>query len=143
MCTTRLQPCQCQLPWWHCQLSQCVCPCPGAAGCPGDTASSLSVSVPAQVLQGAQLIAVASAEPTAGGVDGSPLQGSDIQVQYVQLTPVTEHAASSQVWSTPSSFSAPPCALHPPLCVLWCWGWVCLGGSWAVPGWICVPGSIT
>uniref|UniRef100_A0A8C3UHW4 Protein BANP n=1 Tax=Catharus ustulatus TaxID=91951 RepID=A0A8C3UHW4_CATUS len=81
---------------------------------------ALSVSVcPSQVLQGAQLIAVASAEPTAGGVDGSPLQGSDIQVQYVQLTPVTEHAASSQVWSTPSSFSAPSCSLHPPvLCTL-------------------------
>ncbi|XP_072790318.1 protein BANP isoform X2 [Taeniopygia guttata] len=49
-----------------------------------------------QVLQGAQLIAVASAEPAAGGVDGSPLQGSDIQVQYVQLTPVPDHAATSQ-----------------------------------------------
>ncbi|NWW22440.1 BANP protein, partial [Falcunculus frontatus] len=46
-----------------------------------------------QVLQGAQLIAVASAEPASGGVDGSPLQGSDIQVQYVQLTPVTDHSA--------------------------------------------------
>uniref|UniRef100_A0A8D2QNI0 Protein BANP n=1 Tax=Zosterops lateralis melanops TaxID=1220523 RepID=A0A8D2QNI0_ZOSLA len=54
---------------------------------------------PPQVLQGAQLIAVASAEPAAGGVDGSPLQGSDIQVQYVQLTPVTDHAAAGQVWS--------------------------------------------
>ncbi|XP_056356684.1 protein BANP [Oenanthe melanoleuca] len=49
-----------------------------------------------QVLQGAQLIAVASAEPSAGAVDGSPLQGSDIQVQYVQLTPVPDHAASGQ-----------------------------------------------
>ncbi|XP_010144108.1 PREDICTED: protein BANP isoform X4 [Buceros rhinoceros silvestris] len=49
-----------------------------------------------QVLQGAQLIAVASAEPTSGGVDGSPLQGSDIQVQYVQLTPVTDHSAANQ-----------------------------------------------
>uniref|UniRef100_A0A8C3C794 Protein BANP n=1 Tax=Cairina moschata TaxID=8855 RepID=A0A8C3C794_CAIMO len=49
-----------------------------------------------QVLQGAQLIAVASAEPASGGVDGSPLQGSDIQVQYVQLTPVTDHSATSQ-----------------------------------------------
>ncbi|NWU29738.1 BANP protein, partial [Dyaphorophyia castanea] len=49
-----------------------------------------------QVLQGAQLIAVASAEPAAGGVDGSPLQGSDIQVQYVQLTPVTDHSATNQ-----------------------------------------------
>lgn len=50
-----------------------------------------------QVLQGAQLIAVASAEPASGGVDGSPLQGSDIQVQYVQLTPVTDHSATNQV----------------------------------------------
>ncbi|NXG00884.1 BANP protein, partial [Sakesphorus luctuosus] len=49
-----------------------------------------------QVLQGAQLIAVASAEPAPGAVDGSPLQGSDIQVQYVQLTPVPDHAATSQ-----------------------------------------------
>ncbi|NWX59292.1 BANP protein, partial [Promerops cafer] len=56
---------------------------------------AVSAALP-QVLQGAQLIAVASAEPAAGGVDGSPLQGSDIQVQYVQLTPVTDHAASSQ-----------------------------------------------
>ncbi|XP_030366845.1 protein BANP-like isoform X11 [Strigops habroptila] len=49
-----------------------------------------------QVLQGAQLIAVASAEPASGGVDGSPLQGSDIQVQYVQLTPVTDHSVTNQ-----------------------------------------------
>ncbi|XP_062817710.1 protein BANP isoform X2 [Anolis carolinensis] len=49
-----------------------------------------------QVLQGAQLIAVASSDPAAGGVDGSPLQGSDIQVQYVQLAPVTDHSAASQ-----------------------------------------------
>ncbi|XP_065423389.1 protein BANP isoform X4 [Chrysemys picta bellii] len=49
-----------------------------------------------QVLQGAQLIAVASADPASGGVDGSPLQGSDIQVQYVQLAPVTDHAATNQ-----------------------------------------------
>ncbi|XP_020643966.1 protein BANP isoform X2 [Pogona vitticeps] len=48
------------------------------------------------VLQGAQLIAVASSDPAAGGVDGSPLQGSDIQVQYVQLAPVTDHAAANQ-----------------------------------------------
>ncbi|XP_044283922.1 protein BANP isoform X2 [Varanus komodoensis] len=48
-----------------------------------------------QVLQGAQLIAVASSDPAAGGVDGSPLQGSDIQVQYVQLAPVTDHAATN------------------------------------------------
>ncbi|KAM9756904.1 protein BANP isoform 3-T3 [Dama dama] len=50
-----------------------------------------------QVLQGAQLIAVASSDPAATGVDGSPLQGSDIQVQYVQLAPVTDHTAAAQV----------------------------------------------
>ncbi|KAJ7311839.1 hypothetical protein JRQ81_006151 [Phrynocephalus forsythii] len=49
-----------------------------------------------QVLQGAQLIAVASSDPATGGVDGSPLQGSDIQVQYVQLAPVTDHSAANQ-----------------------------------------------
>ncbi|XP_073911593.1 protein BANP isoform X5 [Castor canadensis] len=49
-----------------------------------------------QVLQGAQLIAVASSDPTAAGVDGSPLQGSDIQVQYVQLAPVSDHTAAAQ-----------------------------------------------
>ncbi|XP_047568406.1 protein BANP isoform X6 [Lutra lutra] len=53
-----------------------------------------------QVLQGAQLIAVASSDPTAAGVDGSPLQGSDIQVQYVQLAPVTEHSAAAQTAET-------------------------------------------
>ena len=50
-----------------------------------------------KVLQGAQLIAVASSDPAATGVDGSPLQGSDIQVQYVQLAPVTDHTAAAQV----------------------------------------------
>ncbi|XP_059987005.1 protein BANP isoform X5 [Lagenorhynchus albirostris] len=49
-----------------------------------------------QVLQGAQLIAVASSDPAATGVDGSPLQGSDIQVQYVQLAPVADHTAAAQ-----------------------------------------------
>nr|XP_054104565.1 protein BANP isoform X12 [Callithrix jacchus] len=49
-----------------------------------------------QVLQGAQLIAVASSDPAAAGVDGSPLQGSDIQVQYVQLAPVGDHTAGAQ-----------------------------------------------
>ncbi|XP_045843786.1 protein BANP isoform X2 [Meles meles] len=53
-----------------------------------------------QVLQGAQLIAVASSDPAAAGVDGSPLQGSDIQVQYVQLAPVTEHTAAAQTAET-------------------------------------------
>ncbi|XP_033012904.1 protein BANP isoform X2 [Lacerta agilis] len=58
-----------------------------------------------QVLPGARLIAVASpADPAAGGVDGSPLQGSDIQVQYVQLAPVTDHSAANQ--STDSLQSA-------------------------------------
>lgn len=65
-------------------------------------AGSQPLSLPSpQVLQGAQLIAVASAEPASGGVDGSPLQGSDIQVQYVQLTPVTDHSATNQVRSEP------------------------------------------
>ncbi|KAI5938974.1 protein BANP isoform X3 [Manis javanica] len=49
-----------------------------------------------QVLQGAQLIAVASSDAATAGVDGSPLQGSDIQVQYVQLAPVTDHSAAAQ-----------------------------------------------
>ncbi|KAH0500578.1 Protein BANP [Microtus ochrogaster] len=49
-----------------------------------------------QVLQGAQLIAVASSDPAATGVDGSPLQGSDIQVQYVQLAPVSDHTTAAQ-----------------------------------------------
>ncbi|XP_074057610.1 protein BANP isoform X11 [Macrotis lagotis] len=49
-----------------------------------------------QVLQGAQLIALASADPATAGVDGSSLQGSDIQVQYVQLAPVTDHSATNQ-----------------------------------------------
>ncbi|XP_008579271.1 PREDICTED: protein BANP isoform X6 [Galeopterus variegatus] len=53
-----------------------------------------------QVLQGAQLIAVASSDPAAAGVDGSPLQGSDIQVQYVQLAPVGDHTATAQTAET-------------------------------------------
>nr|XP_014340059.1 PREDICTED: protein BANP isoform X2 [Latimeria chalumnae] len=48
------------------------------------------------VLQGAQLIAVASADPSTGVVDGSSLQGSDIQVQYVQLAPVTDPTSTTQ-----------------------------------------------
>ncbi|XP_054245492.1 protein BANP isoform X7 [Indicator indicator] len=60
-----------------------------------------------KVLQGAQLIAVASAEPASGGVDGSPLQGSDIQVQYVQLTPVTDHSATNQGTDTLQSAIQP------------------------------------
>ncbi|XP_042196329.1 protein BANP [Callorhinchus milii] len=53
------------------------------------------VSQDGQVLQGAQLIAVASEHP-ASTVDGSPLQGNDIQVQYVQLAPVTDHNTPAQ-----------------------------------------------
>ncbi|XP_058849589.1 protein BANP-like isoform X2 [Acipenser ruthenus] len=49
-----------------------------------------------QVLRGAQLIAVASTDASTAGVDGSPLQASDIQVQYVQLAPVTDHSAAVQ-----------------------------------------------
>ncbi|MGH0186288.1 UNVERIFIED_CONTAM: hypothetical protein FKN15_038736 [Acipenser sinensis] len=48
------------------------------------------------VLRGAQLIAVASTDASTAGVDGSPLQASDIQVQYVQLAPVTDHSAAVQ-----------------------------------------------
>ncbi|XP_073411024.1 protein BANP isoform X2 [Dendrobates tinctorius] len=48
------------------------------------------------VLQGAQLIAVASADPASDSVNGSPLQGNDIQVQYVQLAPVSEASATDQ-----------------------------------------------
>lgn len=49
-----------------------------------------------QVLRGAQLIAVASADSGAAAVEGSSLP-PDIQVQYVQLAPVTDHAAAVQV----------------------------------------------
>ncbi|XP_068169765.1 protein BANP [Antennarius striatus] len=45
-----------------------------------------------QVLRGAQLIAVASADGGATAVEGSSLP-PDIQVQYVQLAPVADHAA--------------------------------------------------
>ncbi|XP_056272123.1 protein BANP isoform X2 [Pseudoliparis swirei] len=47
-----------------------------------------------QVLRGAQLIAVASADG-ATAVEGSPLP-PDIQVQYVQLAPVTDHTSAVQ-----------------------------------------------
>lgn len=47
------------------------------------------------VLRGPQLIAVASADGN-GGVDASPLQANDIQVQYVQLGPVTDHTGGVQ-----------------------------------------------
>nr|KAF6285263.1 BTG3 associated nuclear protein [Myotis myotis] len=39
-------------------------------------------------------------DPTATGMDGSPLQGSDIQVQYVQLAPVTDHTTAAQTAET-------------------------------------------
>ncbi|XP_054632769.1 protein BANP isoform X2 [Dunckerocampus dactyliophorus] len=48
-----------------------------------------------QVLRGAQLIAVASAEGGATAVEGTSLP-ADIQVQYVQLAPVTDHTAAIQ-----------------------------------------------
>ncbi|KAK1887603.1 Protein BANP [Dissostichus eleginoides] len=49
----------------------------------------------AEVLRGAQLIAVASADGGATAVEGSPLP-NDIQVQYVQLAPVSDHTAAVQ-----------------------------------------------
>ncbi|KAL4624289.1 protein BANP isoform X2 [Arapaima gigas] len=49
-----------------------------------------------QVLQGAQLIAVASADAGSTGVEGTSLQASDIQVQYVQLAPVADHTTAVQ-----------------------------------------------
>ncbi|XP_016141095.1 protein BANP-like [Sinocyclocheilus grahami] len=52
------------------------------------------------VLRGPQLIAVASTDGT-GGVDASPLQGNDIQVQYVQLGTVTDHTGAVQVLRGP------------------------------------------
>uniref|UniRef100_A0A3Q0QPM2 Protein BANP n=1 Tax=Amphilophus citrinellus TaxID=61819 RepID=A0A3Q0QPM2_AMPCI len=48
-----------------------------------------------QVLRGAQLIAVASADGGTTAVEGSPLP-PDIQVQYVQLAPVADHTAAVQ-----------------------------------------------
>ncbi|XP_045893075.1 protein BANP [Micropterus dolomieu] len=51
-----------------------------------------------QVLRGAQLIAVASADGGATAVEGSPLP-PDIQVQYVQLAPVADHTAAVQAAS--------------------------------------------
>uniref|UniRef100_A0A673BZE4 Protein BANP n=1 Tax=Sphaeramia orbicularis TaxID=375764 RepID=A0A673BZE4_9TELE len=49
-----------------------------------------------QVLRGAQLIAVASADGGTTAVEGSSLP-PDIQVQYVQLAPVADHTAAVQV----------------------------------------------
>uniref|UniRef100_A0A3P8SFC8 Protein BANP n=1 Tax=Amphiprion percula TaxID=161767 RepID=A0A3P8SFC8_AMPPE len=49
-----------------------------------------------QVLRGAQLIAVASADGGATAVEGSTLP-PDIQVQYVQLAPVADHTTAVQV----------------------------------------------
>ncbi|KAM4619454.1 protein BANP isoform 2-T2 [Polymixia lowei] len=48
-----------------------------------------------QVLRGAQLIAVASADGGATAVEGSSLP-PDIQVQYVQLAPVADHTTAVQ-----------------------------------------------
>lgn len=48
-----------------------------------------------QVLRGAQLIAVASADGSATAMEGASLP-PDIQVQYVQLAPVADHAAAVQ-----------------------------------------------
>ncbi|KAM9807825.1 protein BANP [Neosynchiropus ocellatus] len=48
-----------------------------------------------QVLRGAQLIAVASADGAATAVEGSTLP-PDIQVQYVQLAPVSDHTSAVQ-----------------------------------------------
>ncbi|KAI4894579.1 hypothetical protein NFI96_018799, partial [Prochilodus magdalenae] len=59
------------------------------------TAGAKVSQVVAKVLRGPQLIAVASADGT-GAVEASPLQGSDIQVQYVQLGPVTDHTGAVQ-----------------------------------------------
>ncbi|XP_056666649.1 protein BANP isoform X10 [Monodelphis domestica] len=78
-----------------------------------------------QVLQGAQLIALASADPATAGVDGSPLQGSDIQVQYVQLAPVTDHSATNQNFSEDqlcSSLHLQPSA-SAPVMGPWVSGW--------------------
>ncbi|XP_056666640.1 protein BANP isoform X9 [Monodelphis domestica] len=77
------------------------------------------------VLQGAQLIALASADPATAGVDGSPLQGSDIQVQYVQLAPVTDHSATNQNFSEDqlcSSLHLQPSA-SAPVMGPWVSGW--------------------
>ncbi|XP_039618329.1 protein BANP-like [Polypterus senegalus] len=57
----------------------------------------LHVDQDCQVLRGTQLIAVASGDPNAAAVEETPLQTNDIQVQYVQLAPVTDqHTASVQ-----------------------------------------------
>ncbi|XP_062857621.1 protein BANP [Trichomycterus rosablanca] len=58
-----------------------------------------------QVLRGTQLIAVASADGT-GGVEASPLQANDIQVQYVQLGTVTDHAGAVQADALDSALQA-------------------------------------
>ncbi|XP_037539121.1 protein BANP [Nematolebias whitei] len=53
------------------------------------------VSQDGQVLRGAQLIAVASADGATTAVESSSLP-PDIQVQYVQLAPVADHATAVQ-----------------------------------------------
>uniref|UniRef100_A0A8C4S221 Protein BANP n=1 Tax=Erpetoichthys calabaricus TaxID=27687 RepID=A0A8C4S221_ERPCA len=63
----------------------------------------LHVDQDCQVLRGTQLIAVASGDPNAAAVEETPLQTNDIQVQYVQLAPVTDqHTATVQVSVTGS-----------------------------------------
>ncbi|CAB1423096.1 unnamed protein product [Pleuronectes platessa] len=57
------------------------------------------------VLRGAQLIAVASADGGATAVEGSSLP-PDIQVQYVQLAPVTDHTAAVQAAELTPALSA-------------------------------------
>ncbi|XP_058264343.1 protein BANP isoform X2 [Hemibagrus wyckioides] len=58
-----------------------------------------------QVLRGTQLIAVASADGS-GTVEASPLQANDIQVQYVQLGPVTDHTGTVQAEALGSALQA-------------------------------------
>ncbi|GAA6107838.1 protein BANP isoform X1 [Tachysurus ichikawai] len=58
-----------------------------------------------EVLRGTQLIAVASADGT-GTVEASPLQANDIQVQYVQLGPVTDHTGTVQAEALGSALQA-------------------------------------
>ncbi|XP_069073494.1 protein BANP isoform X3 [Pleurodeles waltl] len=65
-----------------------------------------------QVLQGAQLIAVA-ADPLTGALDGSALQGNDIQVQYVQLAPVSDSAVPSQGVDSLQSVIQPDMQIDP------------------------------
>ncbi|KAG9341306.1 hypothetical protein JZ751_019408 [Albula glossodonta] len=80
--------------WWHCMACSSAAALLSVQG--NLQIHQVHVGQDGQVLRGAQLIAVASADPGTAGVEGSPLQASDIQVQYVQLAPVTEHGAAVQ-----------------------------------------------